>query len=146
MLAHLVSSPQPLANEILAFPERVFRLSVMPSNENRSRYGKDKIGGLILKEKSHGHLRWHPSGCQNLLKNFRSIRCCLVTQSCPTLAIPWTRVLQAPPSMRFPRQEYWTGLPFPPPGDLPSPGIEPESPAFAGRFLTTEHVERPASG
>ena len=87
LLAHLVSSPQPLASEILAFPERVFRLFVMPSNENRSRYGKDKIGGLILKEKSHGHLRWHPSGCQSLSKNFRSIGCCLGTQSCPTLAI-----------------------------------------------------------
>ena len=48
---------------------------------------------------------------------------------------------QAPLSMGFSRQEYWSGLPFPPPGDLPDPGIEPASPvslALAGGFLTTE--------
>ena len=45
---------------------------------------------------------------------------------------------QVPLSMRLPRQEYWSGLPFPSPGDLPDPGIEPVSPALAGRFLTTE--------
>ena len=39
--------------------------------------------------------------------------------------------------MGFPRQEYWSGLPFPSPGDLPDPGIEPAPPAFAGRFFTT---------
>ena len=42
---------------------------------------------------------------------------------------------QAPLSMGFPRQEYWNGLPFPIPGDLPNPGIEPASPALAGRFF-----------
>ena len=41
------------------------------------------------------------------------------------LAIPWTVACQAPPSMGFSRQEYWSGLPFPSPGDLPNPGIEP---------------------
>ena len=50
---------------------------------------------------------------------------------------PWTVAHQAPLSMRFPRQEYWSGLPFPFPGDLPHPGIEPASPALAGRFFTT---------
>ena len=45
-------------------------------------------------------------------------------------AIPWTVAHQAPPSMRFSRQEYWSGLPFPSPGDLPNPGIEPGSPAL----------------
>ena len=39
--------------------------------------------------------------------------------------------------MGFPRQEYWSGLPFPPPGDLPDPGIEPASPVLAGVFFTT---------
>ena len=48
---------------------------------------------------------------------------------------PWTVGSQAPLSMGFPRQEYWSGLPFPSPGDLPDPGIEPESPALAGKFL-----------
>ena len=42
---------------------------------------------------------------------------------------PWTVARQAPLSMEFPREEYWSGLPFPPPGDLPKPGIEPGSPA-----------------
>ena len=45
-------------------------------------------------------------------------------------ATPWTLAYQAPPSMGFPRQEYWSGLPFPSPGDLPDPGIEPGSPAL----------------
>ena len=52
-------------------------------------------------------------------------------------ATPWTVAYQAPLSMGFSRQEYWSGLPFPSPGDLPSPGIEPVSPALAGRFFTT---------
>ena len=51
---------------------------------------------------------------------------------------PWTVAHQAPLSMGFSRQEYWNGLPFPSPGDLPDPGIEPESPALAGRFFTAE--------
>ena len=51
--------------------------------------------------------------------------------SCVQLfAIPWTVAHQAPLSMGFSRQEYWTGLPFPSPGDLPDPGIEPRSPAL----------------
>ena len=55
-------------------------------------------------------------------------------------ATPWTVALQAPLSMQFSRQEYWSGLPFPPPGDLPNPGIKPvspTSPAVAGEFFTT---------
>ena len=52
----------------------------------------------------------------------------------------WTIVPQAPLSTEFSRQEYWSGLPFPSPGDLPDPGIKPMSlmsPALAGRFFTT---------
>ena len=55
-------------------------------------------------------------------------------------ATPWTVAFQAPLSMGFPRQEYWSGLPCPPPGDLPNPGIEPMSPALAGVFFTTSTV------
>ena len=54
----------------------------------------------------------------------------LVTKSCLTLATPYTIACQAPLSMRFSRQEYWSGLSFPSPGDLPDPGIEPRSPAL----------------
>ena len=45
-------------------------------------------------------------------------------------ATPWTIAYQVPPPMGFSRQEYWSGLPFPSPGDLPNPGIEPGSPAL----------------
>ena len=65
-------------------------------------------------------------------------KCCFVTKLYPTLCNPWTAVCQAPQSMGFFRQEYWSGLPFPSPGDLPNPGIEPASPALAGGFFTTE--------
>ena len=51
---------------------------------------------------------------------------------------PRTVTFQAPVSMGFPRQEYWSGLPFPSPGDLPDPGIKLASPALAGGFFTTE--------
>ena len=57
----------------------------------------------------------------------------------------WTAVHQAPLSMGFSRQEYWSGLPFPSPGDLPDSGIEPMSPALAGRFFTTEPPRSPVS-
>ena len=66
--------------------------------------------------------------------------CAKWLQSCPTLATLWTVAHQAPLSMGFSRQEYWSGLPCPPPGDLPHPGIEPASlmsPALADRFFTT---------
>ena len=52
-------------------------------------------------------------------------------------ATPWT-AHQAPLSMGFSRQEYWSGLPFPPPGDLPNPGIKPRSPALQADALTSE--------
>ena len=53
-------------------------------------------------------------------------------------ATPWTVAYQASPSMGFSRQEYWSGLPFPSPGDLPDPGIEPRSPALEADILTSE--------
>ena len=53
-------------------------------------------------------------------------------------ATPWTVAYQAPPSMKFSRQEYWSGLPFPSPGDLPDPGTEPGSPALEADTLTSE--------
>ena len=59
---------------------------------------------------------------------------------------PWTVACQAPLSIGFPRQEYWSGLPFPSPGDLPDPGIKPESlapPPLAGGFFTTEPLWKP---
>ena len=61
-------------------------------------------------------------------------------------ATPWTVAHQAPPSIGFPRQEYWSGFPFPSPGDLPNPEIEPvssASPILADRFFTTETPGKP---
>ena len=66
--------------------------------------------------------------------------CAKLLQLCPTLCLLWTVACQAPLSMGFSRQEYWSGLPCPPSGDLPDPGIEPSSlmsPALAGGFFTT---------
>ena len=56
---------------------------------------------------------------------------------------PWTAAYQAPPSMGFSRQEYWSGVPFPSPGDLPDPGIEPSSPASQADALTSEPPGKP---
>ena len=67
----------------------------------------------------------------------------LVANSCPTFATPWTVARQAPLSMRFSRQEYWRGLPCPPPGDLPDPGIKPRSPALHADSLPSEPPGKP---
>ena len=61
-------------------------------------------------------------------------------------ATPWTVARQVPLSMGFSRQEYWSRLPFPSPGDIPDPWIEPTSlmsPALPGRFITTEPPGKP---
>ena len=72
-----------------------------------------------------------------VLSRFSCVRLC---------ATPWTAACQAPLSMGFSRQGYWSGMPFPPPGDLPDPGIKPvslRSPVLAGGFFTTEPPGKP---
>ena len=59
-------------------------------------------------------------------------------------ATPWTVSHEALPSMGFSRQEYWSGLPFPSPGNLPDPGNEPRSPALQADALTSEPPGKPA--
>ena len=59
------------------------------------------------------------------------------------LRIPWTVAYQPSPSMGFSGQEYWSGLPFPSPGDLPDPGIEPGSPTLEADALTSEPPGKP---
>ena len=66
----------------------------------------------------------------------------LVTKSCPILVTPWTIARQALLSTGFPRQEYWSGLLFPP-GSLPDPGIEPGSPALQAYSLPIEPPGKP---
>ena len=56
---------------------------------------------------------------------------------------PWTVACQAPLSMGFSRQEYWSGLPFPSSGNVPDPGIKPECPVLTGGFFTTEPLGKP---
>ena len=62
----------------------------------------------------------------------------LVTKLCLTLETPWSIACQAPLSMGFPKQEYWSGLPFPSPGDLRDPRIEPRSLALQADSLPSE--------
>ena len=72
------------------------------------------------------------TGMERIMMQYED--CCgrggLVAISYSTCATPWTVARQAPLSMGFPRQEYWSGLPFPSPGDLPDPGIKHASPAL----------------
>ena len=68
---------------------------------------------------------------------------CLVAKSSATLVTPGTVALQAPLSIGFPRQEYWSGLPFPSPGDLPNPGIKPVSLHWQEDSSTTEPPGKP---
>ena len=74
------------------------------------------------------------------------VHACVCVLSCDSFMAPWTGARQAPLSMGFSTQEYWSGLPFPPPGDLPDPGIEPVSlmsPALGGGFFATEPPGKP---
>ena len=69
----------------------------------------------------------------------------LIAKSCPTLATPRTVACQAPLSTGFSRQEYWSGLPLPSPGDLPDAGIEPGSPALQTDSLPNDLRGKPRS-
>ena len=63
-----------------------------------------------------------------------------------SLLTPWTVICQVPLSIGFPRQEYWSRLPFPSSGSLPDPGVKPVSPTLVGGFFTTEPPEKPHIG
>ena len=82
-----------------------------------------------------------------ILSTFNLVVCvCLCVFSCVRLYTLWTIACQAPLSMEFSRQEYWIGLPFPPPGDLSDSEAEPvslASPALADGFCTTEPPGKP---
>ena len=68
--------------------------------------------------------------------------CCLVAES-DSFATQWTAAYLAPLSIGFPRQEHWSGLPFPSSGILPDPVIKPSSPALADGLFTTESPAKP---
>ena len=92
---------------------------------------------------------WNPCSATRGTTIVRSLCVCTCAHSPVRLfATPWTVAHQAPLSMGFPRQEYWSGLPIPPPEDLPELGIQPKtpaSPALAGRFFTFASPEKPRS-
>ena len=69
---------------------------------------------------------------------YLEIQVCYLLSGVWHFAIPWTVAYQAPLSMKFSSQEYWPGLPFPFPWDLPDPGIEPESPSLQADYLLFE--------
>ena len=96
----------------------------------------DKIRDSVGKES-----RVHRSGCSLWVREESEI-----AQSCPTLCDPVDCNLPGSPSMGFSRQEYWSGLTFPSPGDLPNPGIEPGSPALQADALTSEPPGKQISG
>ena len=78
--------------------------------------------------------------------SFLNVRSEVKLLSCVRLFVtPWTVAYQAAPSMGFSRQVYWSGLPFPSPGDLPDPGIKPESPALQADALPSEPPGKPGS-
>ena len=106
---------------------------------NPERYSTRKLTLSFSTNKWHKESAWEKGKCLKLQKTCYILRAVLL-QSCSTLCKLWTVAHQAPLSMGFSRQEYWSGLPCPPPGDLPNPEIESvslRSPALAGRFFTT---------
>ena len=85
------------------------------------------------------------TGTYLLISSFVCVCVCVCVYSVMSDSlILWTVAYQDPLSMEFYRQEYWNGLPFPSPGDLPNPGIEPTSPALAGRFFTSQPQGKPS--
>ena len=110
---------------------------------------------LKFKKKRKNHLvpgrSWEAKITPRVLQSFTFIlHACVVNCLCVVwlFETPWTIAHQAPLSMGFTRQEYWSGLPFPSSGDLPNAGIKckpPMSPALAGRFFTTEQPGKPHS-
>ena len=85
------------------------------------------------------------SGCNTQGSNLTLNNGGLVAKSCLSLETPWTVVCQAPLSLGFSRQEYWSGLPCPSPGDLPDPEIKPGSPELKADSLPSEPTGKPLS-
>ena len=94
--------------------------------------------------------RWLKKSCYNIFKVYSTlIQLDNTWETVKSLSrvrlfvTPRTVAYHAPPSMGYSRQEYWSGLPFPSPGDLPDPGIEPRSPAFQADTLPSEPPQKP---
>ena len=94
------------------------------------------LPGVVLKVWGIWRLKHSHRGQQNFVCVSSSVMSCSVT--------PWTVALQAPLSMKLSRQEHWSGLPFPPPGNVPNPGTEPRSPTLQADSLLTEPPGKPS--
>ena len=110
--------------------------------------GKMNLLPMLLKDCCEGYWDYACTGLEFLLrrmlnKYWACVHICCCFSRVQLCATPWTVAHQAPLSMIFSRQEYWSGLPFPSPGDLPNPGIEPVYPALAGGFFTIESPGKP---
>ena len=86
-------------------------------------------------------VNWYLKGIFNdIMKAWEKWKCSLLSHVCD----PWTVACLAPLSMGFSREEYWSGLPFPPPGNLPNSGIKPGSPILQADSLPSEPPEKPS--
>ena len=128
-LSKTSSSKRERQREKLVIYNRIpIRLLVVLSAESlQVRRERDDISKVVF-----NFFNWRIIALQNL-----------VTKLCLTLVTSWTAACQAPLSMRFPRQEYWNGLPFPSSGELSNPGTEPTSPALQVDFLLLSHQWSP---
>ena len=120
--------PQGMNNSLQTFPSLT-----APAPPQGHNHGVSMLTSPIRLQQ----IQDYPNSPQSRGKNCTNQGCAKSLQSCPT---PWTAAHQAPLSMGFSRQGYWSGLPCPPPWDLPDPGIETgslKSPALADGFLTT---------
>ena len=110
-------------------------------------WNSDMEVGKVFQEGSSMQKILHDTEKRAAMKGIIRV-CCgdLVTKLCLTLSTPWTVAHQPPLSVGFPRQEHWSGLPFPSPGDLSNPGIKPRSrPALQEDSLLTEPLGKPTS-
>ena len=109
-------------------------------------YGAPVVMGVPTTQSNFSgsfHCWYHDRMCETMLISKHMQPCMLRHSVVSDSATSWTVVHQAPLSMRFSRQEYWSGLPFPPPGDLPDPGIKSKSPALQVDSLPLSHIGSP---
>ena len=124
-------------------PPRVLNLELMTQRSRGGRFSMETVG-MVTSIKGG---KWHRASYDNCQCPLATNIKCLSLRRVWLFATPWTVVHQAPLSTEFSRQEYWNGLPFPPPGDLPDPRIKPSSsmtPILTDSF-TTEPLGKPTA-
>ena len=118
------------------------RLFRHPSEEQVKPVPEGCLRNLRKPSKEWNDGRWSPF--THLQSGPRKEKTVKVLSHVHLFATPWTVAYQVPPSVGFSRQEYWSGLPFPSPGDLPDPGIKPGSPALQTDGLPSEPPGKPS--